>query len=134
MQFRVLYHDIKVSPTLSHTVKTATKILQHREEESWYQYLSLELHVKHKQQIYIMCVWGEKIFFFCCNLLKKLLENQKSILSLANSRTKHAKCIPILAPKAELFNFRLIFFNCFIAFISWISIAKNHPAITPNAK
>ena len=56
MQFRVLYHDIKVSPTLSHTVKTATKILQHREEESWYQYLSLELHVKHKQQIYIMCV------------------------------------------------------------------------------
>ena len=35
--------------------------------------------------------------------------------------------LPILAPKAQLLNLRLIHFNSFIAFICWISIAKNHP-------
>ena len=29
----ILYHDIKVSPILSQTVKTATKILQHKGEK-----------------------------------------------------------------------------------------------------
>jgi hypothetical protein len=36
----VIYHDINVSPNLSHTVKTATKILQHKKiKQCLYHYL-----------------------------------------------------------------------------------------------
>lgn len=63
---------------------------------------------------------------FSSKIMKKL-QKTYMIISLANRWNKHGKRIPILAPKAELFNFRLILFNRFIAFISWISIAKDHP-------
>lgn len=41
---------------------------------------------------------------------------------------KATQDLPILAPKAQLFDLRPIHFNSFVTFVCWISIAKNHPA------
>ena len=46
MQDRILYHDIKVSPTLSNTVKTTTKILQHRKRKLVSVFVTRSPHVK----------------------------------------------------------------------------------------